>query len=117
MEQSHIPVAQSTVRGLNPFPRAYRRSSFQIDNFPILNTKTDIETPLVEETGQSFLARLLHDAAVPVTILETGPFTTLAAVLEQAPELAGKIKRILWMGGALNVPGNVSRYIDANIDG
>ena len=117
MGKSHIPVAESTVRGLNPFPRQYRRSSFQIDNFPILNTKSEIKTPLAAEPGQEWLVRLLREASEPVTFLEIGPFTTLAAALAQAPELAVKIRHILWMGGALNVPGNVSRYVDANVDG
>lgn len=35
--RSDIPVAQSTVRGINPFPTLYRRDSFAVDHLPILN--------------------------------------------------------------------------------
>lgn len=115
--RSDIPVAASTVRGLNPFPRAYRRTSFQVDNLPILNAKRTIATPLVEEPGQDFVVRVLREAPTPVTFLETGPLTTLAAALERAPDIASKIRRVVWMGGALTVQGNVSPYLDANIDG
>ena len=117
MGESHIPVAASTVRGLNPFPRQFRRSSFQVNNFPILNTGKNIKSPLIEDTGQEFIARVLSEVPDTVIFLETGPLTTLAAALEIAPEIESKIEKILWMGGALNVPGNVSPYLDANIDG
>lgn len=112
-----IPVAESTVRGLNPFPRHNRRTSFQVDNLPILNTKEEIVTPLADETGQAFVVRVLREAAEPVLFLETGPLTTLAAALEIAPDIESKIEKLLWMGGALDVRGNVNPYVDANVDG
>ncbi len=117
MGKPHIPVAQSTVRGLNPFPRAFRKTSFQVDHLPILNQQEALAAPLVPETGQEFMARLLLEASQPLTLLETGPMTTLAAALDIAPEIESKIERILWMGGALNVPGNISHYFDGNQDG
>lgn len=117
MEHSEVPVAASTVRGKNPFPRRLRRTSWQIDNLPILNARGRIDAPLADEPGQEFVARLLSEAEAPVTFLETGPLTTLAAALEIAPEIENKIERILWMGGALDVPGNVRAHEDANIDG
>lgn len=117
MGRSEIPVAESTVRGLNPFPRALRRTSFQVDNLPILNTREHIETSLARESGQELLARLLRDAPEPVTVLETGPLTTLAAALELDSSIEANIREILWMGGALNVPGNVRPHVDANVDG
>ncbi len=117
MGRSDIVVAESTVRGLNPFPRIFRRASFNIDNFPILNERETIKTPLAAETGQAFMVRVLREAPEPVTILETGPLTTLAAALDLAPDIEPKIKEIVWMGGALNVHGNVSTIIEAGHDG
>lgn len=117
LERSDVPVAASTVRGLNPFPRQLRRSSFQLDNLPILNTRSELETPLIGEPGQEWLANVISQIPEPITFLETGPLTTLASALELAPEIESKLERILWMGGALNVPGNVSPYIDGNVDG
>lgn len=117
MGRPDIPVAQSTVRGLNPFPREYRRTSFQVDNLPILNTRDAIQTPLVPESGQEFVVRVLREAKEPVIFLETGPLSTLAAALDIAPDIESKVSEVLWMGGALNADGNVSPYLDANIDG
>lgn len=117
MGQSHIPVAESTVRGLNPFPRIWRQTAFAVDHFPMLNDKDSLDTPLAGESGQAFMARLLSTAPEPVTLLVTGPLTTVAAALDISPEAQHKIKRIVWMGGALNVPGNVDPVMEAGQDG
>ncbi len=117
MGRSEVPVAASTVRGVNPFPRIFRRDAFSVDHFPILNERPEIKAPLAPEPGQAFLARLLREAPEPVTCLETGPLTTLAAALDLDPSLEKKIKEIVWMGGALNVPGNIDKIIEGGQDG
>lgn len=114
---SHIPVAESTVRGINPFPRLYRRDSFIVDHFPILNQNDSIQTRLVAETGQEFMVQALRDTAELVTLMVTGPLTTVAAALDAAPDIEAKIQQIVWMGGALNVLGNVEKSLEAGQDG
>lgn len=114
---SHIPVALSTVRGINPFPRLYRRDSFIIDHLPILNQNETISTPLIAEPGQDFMIQMLREASEPVTVMVTGPLTTVATALEKAPEIEAKIQKIVWMGGALNVSGNVEKSLEAGQDG
>ncbi|MGQ4646557.1 nucleoside hydrolase [Lyngbya aestuarii] len=113
----NVPVAESTVRGVNPFPRLYRRDSFIVDHLPILNEQEQIRTPLVQETGQEFMVRSLLAAPQAVTLMVTGPLTTVAAALDLAPEIEQKIQEIIWMGGALNVPGNVEKSLEAGQDG
>ena len=116
MGRSEIAVAKSDVRGVNPFPRQFRRDSFSIDLFPILNERESVAAALVAETGQQFIARLLREAPAPVTFLETGPLTTLAAALDLDPGIESKIERLVWMGGALNVPGNIDPIIEGGQD-
>jgi purine nucleosidase len=115
--RSDIPVAESTVRGINPFPALYRRDSFIVDHLPILNEREKIQTPLVEETGQEFMVRSLLAAERSVTLMVTGPLTTVAAALDIAPEIERQIQQIVWMGGALNVAGNVEKSLEAGQDG
>ena len=117
MECHHIPVAESTVRGINPFPALYRRDSLIMDNFPLLNQKDSIRTPLVSQTGQRFMVQTLQQASEPVTLMVTGPLTTVANALESDPTIEAKIKEIVWMGGALNVPGNVEKEFAPEHDG
>jgi purine nucleosidase len=117
MNRSEVPVAESTVRGLNPFPRIFRRDAFSVDHFPILNEREEIRTLLVsDQTGQEFMARVLREAPEPVTLLETGPLSTVAAALDLDPGIESKIKEIVWMGGALNVPGNLDKIIEGGQD-
>jgi purine nucleosidase len=110
-----VPVAESTVRGINPFPRLYRRDSLIVDHLPILNQSEEIST-LVLETGQEFMVRVLLEASEPVTLMVTGPLTTVAAALDIAPEMNQKFNKCL-DGGALNVPGNVEKSLEAGQDG
>jgi purine nucleosidase len=112
-----VPVAESTVRGINPFPPNYRQDCLIIDNFPLLNERETIRTPLVKEAGQNFLVKVLQEAPEAVTLLVTGPLTTVAAALELAPEIESKIQEIVWMGGAINVSGNVEKVFAPEHDG
>ncbi|MEH1868697.1 MAG: nucleoside hydrolase [Nostoc sp.] len=114
---SHISVAESTVRGINPFPTLYRRDSFIVDHLPILNQSETITTPLVAETGQDFMIKVLREASDPVTLMVTGPLTTVAVALDKAPDIEAKIHKIVWMGGALNVGGNVEKSLEPGQDG
>ena len=111
-----VSVAQSDVRGVNPFPRIFRRDSFTIDHLPILNQKDEIRTPLAPENAPDFIVKILRAQKEPVTILETGPLTTVAAALDLAPDIESKIKEIVWMGGALNVMGNVDPIMEGGQD-
>ena len=117
MGRSDIPVAQSTVRGLNPFPPSFRRDCVIIDNFPILNEQDAIATPLVVESGQEFMVQALQTAPEPVTLMVTGPLTTVASAIEIEPDLVTRIQEIIWMGGALNVAGNVEKEFAPEHDG
>ena len=117
MGKTHISVAESTVRGINPFPSEFRRDCKIIDNFPILNESDRLQTPLVTETGQEFLVNQLQNATIPVTLMVTGPLTTVAAAIAAEPQIITKIAQIVWMGGALTVPGNVEKVFALEHDG
>jgi purine nucleosidase len=43
----------------------------------------------------------------PVTLLVTEPITPLSNILRDNPTLNKGIKRVIWMGGAIRVPGNL----------
>ena len=117
MGRSNIPVARSTVRGVNPFPPSFRRDCVIINNFPILNEREAIATPLVSQSGQEFIVQALQTASAPVTLMVTGPLTTVARAIALEPNIITKIKEIVWMGGALNVAGNVEKEFALEHDG
>jgi inosine-uridine nucleoside N-ribohydrolase len=49
-----------------------------------------------------------------LTILALGPMTNIALALRMKPEIATKIKRIVFMGGNIRVPGNASNAAEFN---
>ncbi len=101
-----VPVARSLSRLLNPFPTSWRRRVYIADALPVLNQKK-VVSPLSSESGEKLIVRLIQSSSQPVTVLVTGPLSTLRNALKLQPAIASKIDRIIWMGGALKVPGNV----------
>ena len=61
--------------------------------------------PVVD--AEQLLADTLRAATSPVTLVAVAPLTNLAVVLGDNPELAQQVARVVIMGGAVNVPGNV----------
>jgi len=58
---------------------------------------------------------LLEDAPGPVTMLCLGPLTNIALLLHQRPDLISRIERLVIMGGAIDLPGNVSPFAEFNV--
>lgn len=57
--------------------------------------------------AEQLLTDTLVAATTPILLVAVGPLTNLGVVLAAHPELAGRIERIVIMGGAITVPGNV----------
>ena len=49
-----------------------------------------------------------------VTVMPIGPCTNLAMAIRMAPEIIGLIKRVVYMGGAFDVPGNTTPAAEFN---
>jgi len=58
-------------------------------------------------TAPDLIAVAAADAGRPVVIWAVAPLTNVARALDRHPELVGDLERIVIMGGALDVPGNV----------
>lgn len=56
-----------------------------------------------------------NKTAGEVTLVPTGPLTNIAAALEAAPDIAGRLRRIVLMGGAYHAGGNVTPSAEFNI--
>lgn len=105
-EQPDIPASLSAARAVNPFPWKYRSDCVRFVELAALCDAPPIGPPYAD--GEVHLAQALEGAdGAGLTILATGPLTQLQLVLEIQPELESKIRRVVWMGGALDVPGNL----------
>ena len=69
--------------------------------------------PAVEKVpmldAEQLMADTLAAATTPITIVAVGPLTNLGVVLAAHPELTKQIERVVIMGGAVTVPGNVEK--------
>lgn len=104
--RADIPIALGCLAGRHEFPTVWRDQSELADRVlqPIASS-FPMTSPL---PAHEFLITTLLKSSERVTLLFTGPLTNLAAALEQKPEIVDKIERLVWMGGAIDVPGNVS---------
>ncbi len=73
-----------------------------------------VEVPLAAEHAVDLMARLLREAAEPVTLVPTGPLTNIALLLRRHPDLAGRVREIVLMGGSTEA-GNVEPLAEFNI--
>ena len=61
------------------------------------------------------IASIVSQGGGPVTIFQSGTFTTLAQALRIDPGLKDSLAAVYFMGGAVNVPGNITNLLpDAN---
>jgi len=105
-----IPIALSSARGWNPFPWDYRGQSIQQGNINSLKDLSSNPDWPPYPSGEELLGKLLTKAVKtknPVTLLVNCPLTTLYTVLVKKPELEKGIAKMVWMAGAINVPGNI----------
>lgn len=69
--------------------------------------------PLDPRGATGLIADTLLAASEPVAIIATGPITNVAVLLRDRPELAGRVREIVWMGGSTE-RGNVTPYAEFN---
>lgn len=69
--------------------------------------------PLDPRGATGLIADTLLESDEPVAVIATGPITNLAVFLRERPELAERIREIVWMGGSTD-RGNVTPYAEFN---
>jgi len=77
-----------------------------------------LPAPTLRPHGMSaveFICSGAAKSAEPLTVIALGPLTNVAAVLESRPDLVDALSEVVVMGGAFEVPGNVTPYAEFNI--
>lgn len=74
----------------------------------------DSARPVEDASAVEFLIDAVATQGEELTIVPTGPSTTIAAAIE-ASNVFRENARVVMMGGALTVPGNVTAWAEANI--
>ena len=63
----------------------------------------------------SFIIDTLERRPDEVTLVAVGPMTNLAAVFRARPDLAPRVRQVVFMGGNARVPGNVTPAAEFNL--
>jgi inosine-uridine nucleoside N-ribohydrolase len=110
--RTDVPVAAGAPRPLvrEPYVAAYVHGETGMDG-PDLPQPT---TKPVAEHAVDFLATKLAGSSEPVTLIPVGPLTNVGLLLARYPDAAGRIARIVLMGGAI-AEGNVTPAAEFNI--
>jgi pyrimidine-specific ribonucleoside hydrolase len=101
-----VPVAcgvSDPLSGDRQFPADWREAA---DNAWDLQLP-DVTMPDDVPDAVTLMAAELADAGRPVTVLTLGPLTDVAELLTEQPDTIATITRVVVMGGAVDVPGNV----------
>lgn len=102
-----IPCGISHSKSWNQFPWSWRADTIRLGEIESFAAYGDIH-PEHSFIGDQLLVDVLNKAKEKeMIVLATGPLNTLADVLKQYPHLENRIHSMYWMGGAVDVPGNL----------
>lgn len=108
LNRPNVPIAYGSESPISqdchPFPDFIRTTMDTIFKNKKVPTHPN---PKLTDSAVELIKVTLSSSDEPITILSTGPLTNLAAFLEAYPDLRHKIDRIVIMGGAIHVEGNI----------
>jgi purine nucleosidase len=108
----HVPIAAGApgplVGTLRTAAHVHGQSALEGADLP------DPDVPLAGEHAVELTARLLREAAEPVTLVPTGPLTNIALLLRTYPDLRERMREVVLMGGSTDT-GNVGPLAEFNI--
>lgn len=70
--------------------------------------------PPEKEHAVDFIVRKVKEFPNEVTLLVTGPATNIALAVKIHPEIVPLVKRVIYMGGAVDMPGNTTPAAEFN---
>ena len=114
--RADIPVFQGASRPYNCAEPAFAATIHGVDGLG----DVDLPTPsTAAQRGNAVIEMINKIMASPgdITVLAIGRLTNVALAIAVEPDFAQAVQEIVVMGGAVNVPGNVTSTASANIFG
>jgi purine nucleosidase len=109
-----VAFARSTDEGINPFPHAFRKDSNHLPHLKIFSALSESKVQCSKKGAVQLISDCLQRES-KCDVIETGPLTNIAEILKLNPTLSKSVNKLIVMGGALGVPGNVET--EKNHDG
>jgi pyrimidine-specific ribonucleoside hydrolase len=108
-DRTDVPIAAGAARPLVHVQRERAESVHGGDGLGGRAAALPAPAAPDPRTAVDLLADVLRTSDQPVTLVPIGPLTNIALLLAVHPELAPRIARIVWMGGALGA-GNTAGF-------
>ena len=115
-----VPIVVSDVKPINDFPEDFKQISIKATYLPtLLNIEYEKENELdIEASEHMYLTakKIFEESQEKLTLLITGPPSTLCKAIKNHPDIKNYIEEVFWMGGAIDVMGNIeiSPYSEYN---
>lgn len=113
------PVARGEGKTYNPMrnPVDWPVMIHGHDGLGNINVPETIDLPVDPRSAPRFIIETVRANPGEVTLIAVGRMSNLAYALREDPEIAGLVKQVIIMGGAFDVPGNITPAAEANIHG
>lgn len=111
-----IPVAQGAA---DPLSRSRRATPVEVhgeDGLGNVFLPPPQGRPIASHAADFIIEQVLNQPG-EITLLAVGPLTNLALALQKEPQIAAAVQEVVIMGGAVDTPGNVTQWAEANIHG
>ena len=108
-----IPLAEGAARGLVGVP-TFNPEVHGSDGFGDADLGPVAMTNLVPGSAAELIVATARAHPGEATWIGLGPITNLALAVLLDPELPTRLPRVVWMGGAFGVPGNVTPVAEAD---
>lgn len=113
------PVARGASQTIDPNRQDIGWPTFihGDDGLGNIGVPETIDLPEDGRAAHRFIIDTVRANPGEVTLVAVGRMTNLALALREDPEIIGLVKQVVIMGGAFDVPGNVTPAAEANIHG
>lgn len=113
------PVAKGNGKTYNPMrnPVDWPVMIHGHDGLGNIDVPDVIDLPVDARPAHRFIIETVRAHPGEVTLIAVGRMSNLAYALKEDPEIAGLVREVVIMGGAFDVPGNITPAAEANIHG
>ena len=87
------------------------------DGLGNIDVPETIDLPVDGRPAHRFIIDTVRANPGEVTLIAVGRMSNLAYALKEDPDITGLVKQVIIMGGAFDVPGNITPAAEANIHG
>ncbi|MDE8072294.1 nucleoside hydrolase [Erysipelothrix rhusiopathiae] len=115
--QNHIPVYQGCTHARRDNTYEHLAGGIRFHGKNGIGNAVLTQSPNTKATKHAvdFLIESAEKYGKDLVIIASGPLTNLAKAIERNPKAMAGIGNLVLMGGAFSVPGNVSKFAEANI--